>query len=196
MDRDKVMMFIDGENLFYGCKNYGKERDGKTFKIDLAKMRDALVGDRILRRAYFYGSIPSDPRSEEEKERIEKQQRYYRSLDYQGFKTTIIPLKKRQIEHTCARCGHTSITETQIEKGVDVALVADMLSIGLSGSFDVAILVSGDYDYHKAVEELQRRGVIVEVAYFRHHGINKDLIRIADRFIDLEKIAGQIEKTT
>jgi len=34
----------------------------------------------------------------------------------------------------------------------------------------------------------------VEVAYFRNQGISKDLIRLADRFIDLEKIIDKINR--
>lgn len=52
----------------------------------------------------------------------------------------------------------------------------------------------GDYDYHKAIDELQRKGIIVEVAYFRKQGISKDLIRLADRFINLEDIIDRIRK--
>ena len=69
-----------------------------------------------------------------------------------------------------------------------------MLSLGKVGAYDVAILVSGDYDYHKAIDELQRSGILVEIAYFRRGGIGKDLIRLADRFINLEDIISKIEK--
>jgi uncharacterized LabA/DUF88 family protein len=73
-------------------------------------------------------------------------------------------------------------------------LVSDLLSLAAIDAYDVAIIVSGDLDYLKAIDEVQRRGLIVEVAFFRSKGISKDLIRMADRFIDLEKMADKIRR--
>ena len=47
---DKVLMFIDGSNLFWGAKNTG-------IKIDYGKMRDKLVKGRTLIRPYFYCAV-------------------------------------------------------------------------------------------------------------------------------------------
>jgi len=128
------------------------------------------------------------------KKTIDKEMGYYHYLEYQGFKTTIIPLRKRTFEIKCPHCDETFIFEKEVEKGVDVALVSDMLSLAVAGAYDVAIIVAGDFDYHKAIDEVQRRGLIAEVAYFRSQGISKDLIRLSDHFIDLEKMIDKIEK--
>ena len=80
-----------------------------------------------------------------------------------------------------------------IEKGIDIALAIDMLSLGFHKAYDVAILVSGDGDFIPAVKVIKSLGLRVEVAMFRN-ALNPDLKRIADRFIALDELADKIEK--
>jgi len=189
MAEDRMMIFIDGQNLLRGASKLGEQ-------VDCVKLAEVLAEGRKLKRVYYYNSIPSNPGNDEDlKKLIDREMSYYHYLDYSGFKTSIIPLKKRTYNFKCEHCGETTTIEKSIEKGVDIALVSDMLSLGASGAYDVAVLVSGDYDYHKAIDELQSKGIIVEVAYFRKQGISKDLIRLADRFINLEEIMDRIRKT-
>jgi Uncharacterized conserved protein len=189
MTADRVMIFIDGQNLLHGAKNFGEQ-------VDCVKLREELTAGRKLKRAYYYGSIPSNPDNDARlRTQIDKQVAYYHYLEYVGFKTSIIPLKKRYFDFKCDHCNQITRIEKSIEKGVDIALVSDMLSLGKAGAYDVAVLVSGDYDYHKAIDKLQRSGIIVEIAYFRKHGIGKDMIRLADRFINLEDVIDKIKKT-
>jgi uncharacterized LabA/DUF88 family protein len=190
---DRVMVFMDGENLFHGCKNYEKmcnERDGTDVKynVDHILLRDKLVGKRKLIRAYYYGSLPNDD------EKREGQIRFHHKLEFEGFKTTIIPLKKRKYYFKCDRCGNEQQIEKSIEKGVDIALVTDLITFGVNKIYDTAIIVSGDFDYHKAIEEVQRNGAKVEIAYFDDGGIGADLKRHADKFIPLNDMADEIRR--
>ena len=182
---ERVMMFIDGSNLLYGCKNYKL-----GYEIDLIKLREKLTGDRKLIRAYYYGSIPSKG----DQKKITSQKKFYHFLEYNGFKVTTIPLRTRTQKFSCSSCNSEDVLEKQIEKGVDIALVTDMLSLGIRKTYDTAILVAGDLDYFKAIEELQRGGINLEIAYFRRGGISEELIRYADRFISLDDIAEEIKK--
>lgn len=180
---EKVMIFIDGANLLHGCKNY-KDK----YQVDLLKLRDALVGGRRLIRAYYYGSfIPDAPN-------YESQIKFFDFLEYKGFKVIKSPLRKRTVEFECKTCGATHSTEESREKGVDIALATDMLSFGINDHYDTAIVVSGDYDYYRAIEEVQRNGKNVEIAYFKKSGISDRFIRCADKFISLDEISGEIEK--
>ena len=182
------MIFIDGQNLMHGANDFGVH-------VDNIKLVSALSDGRRLKRAYYYGSIPLNPDNDDAlQEQIGKQMAYYHSLEYSGFKTSIIPLRKRSFSFECEHCGETTTIERSIEKGVDIALVSDLLSLAAAGAYDVATIVSGDLDFHKAIDEVQRRGLIVEIAYFRSQGISKDLIRLADRFIDLEKMVDKIRR--
>jgi uncharacterized LabA/DUF88 family protein len=44
---------------------------------------------------------------------------------------------------------------TQVEKGVDVALAVDMLTLAFKDRYDVAVLVSSDADYKHAIETIK-----------------------------------------
>ncbi|RLI76835.1 NYN domain-containing protein [Archaeoglobales archaeon] len=166
---DKVAIFIDGSNIFHGCREYDP-----NFKIDYVKLVDVLLNGRKLLRPYYYGSFdPSNP------DQANRQKRFHQALQEKGFHVTIKPLRRRD--------------DNKIEKGVDVALVTDMLSLGFKNAYDVAILVSGDNDFVHAVEELKAHGKIVEVAMFEN-AIGGELKRMADKFISLNKIADRIRK--
>ena len=181
---NRVMIFIDGENLFYAIRDYNKDKDASV-KIDYVKLVKVLAGDRYLKRAYFFGSIPPNPTS--------KQINFHHRLQYEGIKTHIIPLKIRHFDFECPNCRIVTSFDTPREKGVDIALASEMLSLGLQKNYDTSILVSGDYDFHMALEVLQRNGVLAEVASFRNYNTNEEMIRTADRFIDLEDIIDQIK---
>jgi hypothetical protein len=60
---------------------------------------------------------------------------------------------------SCPQCGHWLTSAA--EKGVDAALVTDLLSLAWQNAYDVAVLVSGDSDYIPAVEYVQGKGLKV-----------------------------------
>ena len=70
-------------------------------------------------------------------------------------------------------------------KAVDIALATDMLTHTFRRNFDVAVLVAGDGDYLPLVQEVQRLGKRVQVAFFAENGLSDDLRRAADDFFDM-----------
>lgn len=68
----------------------------------------------------------------------------------------------------CANCG-AEYTRTR-EKGVDTAIITDLLSLAWQGAFDVAILLSSDADHVPAVERVQEKGLKVINATWTNHG--------------------------
>jgi len=56
------------------------------------------------------------------------------------------------------------------EKGVDSAIVTDLLWLAWEGAYDVAILVTSDADFIPAVERVQERGVKMVNAAWRNRG--------------------------
>ena len=56
------------------------------------------------------------------------------------------------------------------EKGIDTAIVTDMIRLAWEDTYDVAILVSSDTDFIPAVEFLDHRGRKVIQAGFPHTG--------------------------
>jgi len=70
----------------------------------------------------------------------------------------------------CPHCGGTMIGS--VEKGIDTAIVTDMIKLAWEDAYDVAVLVSGDRDFIPAVEFLSDKGVRVIQAGFPPLGSN------------------------
>ena len=94
---ERVMVFIDSQNLTNQFWEYQKQNNIQGRRIDFQKMADSLAGTRALKRVYYYGSLPHY-NTEEERDQVDRQHRFHRSLGYRGFTTCIIPLKERTFE--------------------------------------------------------------------------------------------------
>jgi uncharacterized LabA/DUF88 family protein len=160
------MIFIDGSNIFHSLQRY---KPG--YRLDYDKLVKVLVRDRNLVRPYYYCSIGVPPRP--------KQIDFLKKLKAFHFTVVDRPLKKRG--------------ETYVEKGVDVALVTDLLSMAYKNAYDVAIVVSGDKDVQGAIEEVKRLGKRVEVVAFGS-STSEDMKNSGDYFVDLESIADNIRR--
>ena len=60
------------------------------------------------------------------------------------------------------------MSQSQGEKGIDVAMAIDILQIGMEGVMDVPVLVTGDGDSVSLVRALMKKGIGVVVAYFEY----------------------------
>jgi uncharacterized LabA/DUF88 family protein len=56
----------------------------------------------------------------------------------------------------------------QCEKGVDVAMAIDIFEIGIEGTIDVAVLITGDGDFVPLVRALMKKGVVAVCAHFEY----------------------------
>ena len=83
----------------------------------------------------------------------------------------------------CPNCG-ASMSGT-IEKGVDTAIVTDLLSLAWENAWEIAILATSDRDFLPAVETLNRKGFRVINAHFPPAGM--ELARKCWGSIDLRK---------
>jgi hypothetical protein len=69
-------------------------------------------------------------------------------------------------------------------KAVDVALAADVITLGATDQYQVAVIVAGDADYVPVLESVKRLGLHVLVAFFA--GSTSPQLRIAaDEYVDL-----------
>ncbi len=173
------MMFIDGSNIFHACKEFES-----GFGYSPVKLRAVLTEDVDLIRAHYYGSIPIVG-----EEQIESQNKFHHFLEYNGFRTVIMPLRRRPGTNPDG-----TPRDIYIEKGVDTALVTDMLQLGYEGAYDLAILVAGDADYVRTIQAVERRGIKVHVAFFDPPLIAGDLRRAAHHFISLNELADDIRR--
>jgi uncharacterized LabA/DUF88 family protein len=90
----------------------------------------------------------------------------------------------------CPRCSASMQRTT--EKGMDTAIVTDMVRLAWEGCWDVAVLVSADGDFVPAVEHLQRKGHMVVHAGFAPH--RSALARACRTSFDMAGVLRSIER--
>ena len=174
----RVMIFIDGSNIWWS-QNYFSKNQGKKFRIDFRKLIDYLIDKRELIRSIYYGSTP-DKISPGQANFIE----YLRKLSIQVIE------KKLKI-----RTDPTSGKDIKIEKGVDVALAVDLLAYAWENAYDVAILVAGDEDYVGAVEKVMSKGKNVELVSFKG-STSRELRQHCGKTTFIDDIAKIVESKT
>jgi len=105
----------------------------------------------------------------------------------------------RNIYHDLLHAGvdakYLPISETNVEKGVDVALAVDALQVGLDRKVDVVVLVSGDADFVPLVRTLNKQGIRVVATYFdyidnrgRKSFINERLLNSCNYAVDIASL--------
>lgn len=146
--RKRVAIFIDGSNLYNGMRE-----NLRNTRVNLAELIRQLSGDRDLVRCYYYNAPLTDDYEEDQRE---GQQRFFESL--------------RRIPFVTVRLGrlHRRPDGALVEKGIDVAIAVEALSLAFNDGYDAAVLVSGDGDYVELVEAIKRLGKHVEVAMFKN----------------------------
>ncbi len=86
-------------------------------------------------------------------------------------------------------------SQSQREKGTDVALAVDALQTGLDEKIDVAVLVTGDGDFVPLVRTLNKQGIRVLAVYFdftdksgRKCFINERLLNCCNYSLDISAL--------
>lgn len=139
-------------------------------EIDYTKLLCRLTcGSRLLRSFFYTGVDPTN----------EKQQGFLLWMRRNGYRV----ITKELVQ----------LPDGSKKANLDVEIAVDMMS--LVGCYDTAILVSGDGDLAYAVDAVSYRGIRVEVVSLRSM-TSDSLINVADRYIDLEGIKGDIQKAS
>ncbi|MCS6959763.1 MAG: NYN domain-containing protein [Pseudanabaenaceae cyanobacterium SKYGB_i_bin29] len=137
-------------------------------EIDYTKLLRRLTGNSRLLRAFFYTGVDRTN---------EKQQGFLLWMRRNGYRV----ISKELVQ----------LPDGSKKANLDVEIAVDMMA--LIGSYDTAVLVSGDGDLAYAVDAASYRGVRVEVVSLRSM-TSDHLINVADRYIDLESIRDDIQK--
>ena len=166
---DRVMIFIDGSNLYHSLKNFFKRTD-----IDIGKFSDKLLGKRRLIRIYYYNARVGQ---REEPERYHDQQKFFAGI-------TAIPYCELRLGRLVYNNWPNS---PPFEKGVDILLATDMITHSFKDNYDVAILVAGDNDYVSAIQAVKDNGKNLEVALFGKERTSLQLRKVTDKVIDINK---------
>jgi uncharacterized LabA/DUF88 family protein len=164
--QERTALFIDGANLYAATRSLG-------FDIDYRRLLDFFSAKTTLIRAYYYSALL-------ETEEYSPLKPLTDWLAYNGYTLVTKPAK----EFTDA------MGRRRIKGNMDIELAIDMLE--LAPRLDHAILFSGDSDFRRLVEAVQRRGVRVTVISSIKTNppmIADELRRQADQYIELADIA-------
>ncbi len=138
-------------------------------EIDYSKLLYRLTAGAKLLRAFFYTGVDRTN---------EKQQGFLLWMRRNGYRVIAKDL--------------VQLPDGSKKANLDVEIAVDLMA--LVGSFDTAVLVSGDGDLAYAVDAVSYRGARVEVVSLRSM-TSDSLINVADRYIDLDQIRDDIQKT-
>ena len=169
--QERTALFIDGANLYAATRSL-------AFDIDYRRLLDFFGTKTNLLRAYYYSALL-------ETEEYSPLKPLTDWLAYNGYALVTKPAK----EFTDA------LGRRRIKGNMDIELAIDMLE--LAGSLDHAILFSGDSDFRRLVEAVQRKGVRVSVVSTIKTSppmIADELRRQADQYIELADIAPEFTR--
>jgi uncharacterized LabA/DUF88 family protein len=138
-------------------------------EIDYTKLLYRLTAGAKLLRAFFYTGVDRTN---------EKQQGFLLWMRRNGYRVIAKDL--------------VQLPDGSKKANLDVEIAVDLMA--LVGSYDTAVLVSGDGDLAYAVDAVSYRGARIEVVSLRSM-TSDSLINVADRYIDLEQIREDIQKT-
>ncbi len=164
---DRLMIFIDGSNMYHSLKHFFNRTD-----IDFGKFCQKLLERRRLIRIYYYNATVG---LKEEPERYHDQQKFFAGI-------TTIPYCELRLGRLVYNNWPNS---PPYEKGVDIQLATDMITHSFKNNYDVAILVAGDNDYVGALQAVKDNGKHVEVALFGKEQTSRQLRVVADKIITI-----------
>ena len=163
---ERVALFIDGANLYSASRNLG-------FDVDYRNLLEYFRGKAHVVRAYYYSAVL-------ETEEYSPLKPLTDWLAYNGY--TLVTKPAKEFTDGAGR--------RRIKGNMDVELAVDMLE--LAPKIDHAVLFSGDADFRRLVEAVQRIGVRVSVVSSIRTSppmVADELRRQADQFLELAEIA-------
>ncbi|CCI06888.1 hypothetical protein N0824_04072 [Microcystis sp. 0824] len=139
-------------------------------EIDYTKLLCRLTAGSRLLRAFFYTGVDRTN---------EKQQGFLLWMRRNGYRVIAKDL--------------VQLPDGSKKANLDVEIAVDLMA--LVGSYDTAVIVSGDGDLAYAADSVSYRGARVEVVSLRSM-TSDSLINVADRYVDLDQIKEEIQKTS
>lgn len=171
-EQERTSLFIDGANLYATARSLG-------FDIDYKRLLDLFAEECHLVRAFYYTALVEDQEYSPIRPLIDW-------LDYNGYTMVTKPTKQFHDADTGRR---------KVKGNMDIELAIDMLE--MSNYLDHVVLFSGDGDFRRLIEAVQRKAVrttVVSTIRTQPPMIADELRRAADTFIDLENLRDEIQR--
>jgi uncharacterized LabA/DUF88 family protein len=170
---ERVGLFIDGANLYAAARALG-------FDIDYKRLLELFASKGRLIRAFYYTALVEDQEYSPIRPLVDW-------LDYNGYTMVTKPTK----EFTDATGRRKIKGNMDIELAIDVMEMAQYL--------DHIVLFSGDGDFRRLVEAVQRKGLrvtVVSTVRSQPPMVADELRRQADTFIELMDLESAIARAS
>jgi uncharacterized LabA/DUF88 family protein len=168
---ERIALFIDGANLYAAARALG-------FDIDYKRLLQLFADKGHLIRAFYYTALIEDQEYSPIRPLVDW-------LDYNGYTMVTKPTK----EFTDASGRRKIKGNMDIELAIDVMEMAERI--------DHVVLFSGDGDFRRLVEAVQRKGVRVTVVSTIRSSppmVADELRRQADIFVELDDLSANIAR--
>ena len=166
---ERIAVFIDGANLFNTTRSLG-------FDIDYKRLMAMFSSKGRLVRAFYYTALLDDQEYTPLRPLVDW-------LDYNGY--TMITKSAKQFTDSMGR--------HKIKGNMDIELAIDVMD--MASHVDHIFLMSGDGDFRRLVEAVQRKGVrvsVISTIRTRPPILADELRRQADNFVDLVDLQEEI----
>jgi uncharacterized LabA/DUF88 family protein len=168
---ERVALFIDGANLYQAARALG-------FDIDYRLLLAAFAQSCRLVRSFYYTALLDEQEYSPIRPLVDW-------LDYNGYTVVTKPLK----EFTDAA------GRRKLKGNMDIELAVDALE--MVPHVDHAVLFSGDGDFRRLIDSLQRNGLratVVSTVRTQPPMVADELRRQADFFLDLRDLSHVIAR--
>lgn len=162
---ERIALFIDGSNLYSAARALG-------FDIDYKRLLELFQKQGRLIRAFYYTALLDDQEYSPIRPLVDW-------LDYNGYTLVTKPTKEFTDSHG----------RRKLKGNMDMELAIDMME--MAEHVDHMVLFSGDGDFRRLIEAVQRKGVrasVVSTMRSQPPMVADELRRQSDRFIELQEL--------
>jgi uncharacterized LabA/DUF88 family protein len=182
-EKVRVRIFVDFWNFQINWNDYHVKNGSATLvPIPWKELPAVLVAEAAKGQAAKFAGIHvyASVNSASEKDRKLNSWLHHTMAGFTGYIVDVRERKPRkaircQEENcktpitTCPNCR--APLRGTVEKGVDAAIITDLITLASDDNYDLAVLISGDADYAPAVRFIQRKtDKQVVQAFFKAHG--------------------------
>jgi len=168
---ERIGLFIDGSNLYAAARALG-------FDIDYKRLLTVFASKGYLIRAFYYTALVDDQEYSPIRPLVDW-------LDYNGY--TMVTKPTKEFTDPSGR--------RKVKGNMDIELAVDVME--MLEHLDHVVLFSGDGDFRRLVEAVQRKGrrvTVVSTIRSKPPMIADELRRQADVFVELNELRIDIER--